>query len=371
VIGVISKTNRQEELRQANTHMLRCQWWRDGGSKSEGFVRTRFRRQPRIMQTIAALRQVSAANAAPCAGWRPCFESAFAARKDEGEIATIVWESVLLALKRNRNGADSISGKQRRSMPQQPVHALPKVIAFEVTNRCNLKCVMCPHGIGAIESPRDADMSLLEILWPGMVQSDYLHLNGVGEPMMAKPFWEVIDRLKGKKRPLIEFNTNGLLMTEENVERLLQAPVYGILVSLDAATPETYQDIRGGNFGTALAGIERLVAHAKRNTHIVMTFVLMKRNIQEAGAYVELAARLGVKTVSFHHLTDTAIPADSWVVEKPNGWKFVYTDQRLGSDPELNNANVKLAMDTGERLGVKIVGPDLLFKSPQEEPNGN
>ena len=94
------------------------------------------------------------------------------------------------------------------SMPTQSIEpipglkALPKVIAFEVTNRCNLKCVMCPHGIGAIESPRDADMSLLEILWPGMARSEHIHLNGVGEPMMSKPFWEVIDRLQGKKAPV-------------------------------------------------------------------------------------------------------------------------------------------------------------------------
>ena len=249
--------------------------------------------------------------------------------------------------------------------------AIPKVIAFEVTNRCNLKCVMCPHGIGAIESPKDADAGLLEVLWPGMVQAEYVHLNGVGEPMMSKPFWKVIDRLKGKKRPLIEFNTNGLLMTEENVRRLTQAPIYGILVSLDAATPETYRDIRGGDFGTALAGIERLVAHANRKTHIVMTFVLMKRNIEEAGAYVELAKRLGVKTVSFHHLTDTAIPADSWVVEKPNGWKFVYTQQRLSLDPELSNTNVKRAFAIGGRLGVEIVGPDLLFNAEGVAVNAN
>lgn len=249
--------------------------------------------------------------------------------------------------------------------------AFPKVIAFEVTNRCNLKCVMCPHGIGAIETPRDADMSLLDALWPGMARADYIHLNGVGEPMMSKPFWEVIDRLKGKKRPLIEFNTNGLLMTEENVDRLLRAPVFGILVSLDAATSETYQDIRGGNFGTALVGIERLVARAKQSTHIVMTFVLMKRNIGEASAYVELARRLGIKTVSFHHLTDTAIPADKWVVIKPNGWKFVYTDERLSVHPELSNTNVRQAFETGKRLGVQVVGPNLFFKSSIEGVDGN
>lgn len=275
-------------------------------------------------------------------------------------------------LRREQSAQPAATPKAKcTSAPRPEIPGLPKVIAFEVTNRCNLKCVMCPHGIGAIESPRDADMSLLDALWPGMVQADYVHLNGVGEPMMSKPFWEVVDRLKGKKRPLIEFNTNGLLMTEENVARLLQAPVFGILVSLDAATPETYQDIRGGNFRTALAGIERLVANAKKNLHIVMTFVLMKRNIQEAGAYVELASRLGIKTVSFHHLTDTAIPAEKWVVIKPNGWKFVYTEERLNGHAELSNANVRQAFEIGKRLGVHVVGPDLLFKTCEAGASAN
>jgi len=188
---------------------------------------------------------------------------------------------------------------------------------------------------------------------------------------MAGPFWEIIDRLKGKKRPLVQFSTNGLLLTQENVDRLAGAPVGLIMVSLDAATSETYQDIRGGNFATALAGIERLLARFARDTDIAMTFVLMRRNIEEAAAFVELAACLGVKTVSFHHLTDTAVPADSWAVLRPNGWKFVYADERLCNWPDLNNANVRQALAAGKRTGVKIIGPDLFFEDAGAEAHGD
>ena len=249
--------------------------------------------------------------------------------------------------------------------PESKARLYPRVVAFEVTNRCNLKCVMCPHGIGAIENPRDADISLLDALWPAMLKADFVHLNGVGEPMMAAPFWEVIDRLKGKKHPRVEFNTNGLLMTQENVDRLSKAPVGLVLVSLDAATPETYRDIRGGNFAAALDGIRRLQAARTRTLEVIMTFVLMKRNIHEAAAFVELAKTLGVKIVSFHHLTDTAIPAQGWAVQRPGGFQFIYTDQRLNADPELNNANVRRAMEASERLGVRLVGPDLLLQQAQ------
>jgi hypothetical protein len=71
VIGVISKTNRQEELKQASTHMLRCYLWREGGAKTKAFVRTGSRRQPWMMQQIAAFRQVSAANAESCRARAP------------------------------------------------------------------------------------------------------------------------------------------------------------------------------------------------------------------------------------------------------------------------------------------------------------
>ena len=68
MIGAISKTNRQEELKQTSTHLLRCQFRLDGGANSEGFVRMGSRLQALIVQTIAALRQVSTAIADPCGG---------------------------------------------------------------------------------------------------------------------------------------------------------------------------------------------------------------------------------------------------------------------------------------------------------------
>lgn len=239
----------------------------------------------------------------------------------------------------------------------------PKRFSFEVTNRCNLKCVMCPHGIGAIESPHDADLKLLDALWPGMAQAEELHLNGVGEPLLAGIFWTVITRLKGKERPRIRFNTNGLLLTQPNVERLAQASLAFISISLDAATPGTYKDIRGGQFEKAIDGVKRLVDKVGETTQIKLSMVLMKRNIHEVEPFVELAARLGVPTVFFQHLTDTAVSSESWRVERPSGWTFVYNEQRLAQDPELSNFHVKRAMAAAKRLGVDLAGWDLLFET--------
>src|SRR5579862_2060006 len=63
MIGAIPKTNRQEALKQAGTHILRCRLRPEGGAKTKTFVRTGFHCPRRIMQRIAVLRKASAENA--------------------------------------------------------------------------------------------------------------------------------------------------------------------------------------------------------------------------------------------------------------------------------------------------------------------
>src|SRR4029077_6733689 len=58
----ISKTNRQEILKQASTHLLRCMLRRDGCAKLKGVLRTNFHPSPDGVQKNAALRHENASN---------------------------------------------------------------------------------------------------------------------------------------------------------------------------------------------------------------------------------------------------------------------------------------------------------------------
>jgi MoaA/NifB/PqqE/SkfB family radical SAM enzyme len=235
----------------------------------------------------------------------------------------------------------------------------PRLVSLEVTTRCNLACAMCPHGIGAVPEPSDAPDWLVERLWPAMETAETLHLNGVGEPLLARPFWTVIDRLAARSAPTIDFNTNGLLLNAGTIERLAKAPLGRLLVSFDAATERTYARIRGGSFAKAKRGTRLLAERLGDRADIKMTFIAMRENFAELTAFVELARDLGVRSVWFSALTDPALGIEGWSVRRGDGWTFDYAEQQIArDDPELIAA-IGAAAARGAEIDVVVAAPDL------------
>lgn len=235
-----------------------------------------------------------------------------------------------------------------------PQTSRPRFVAFEVTTRCNLDCVMCPHGINAVREPRDAEPRLLETLWPAMRAADTVHLNGVGEPLLAEAFWTVVRRLAGRSRPRIDFNTNGLLLSEANLALLAKAPLGRVYVSVDAATEKSYRRIRGGSFDKVMAQLKRAAAAIGPPADLRATFVIMRENFAEILPFVDLMARQGVPAVNFAVLTEPGIGTAAWQVRRPDGWQFDYRPQMIQrSDPDLVAA-LRQAVRHGASRGVSV-----------------
>jgi MoaA/NifB/PqqE/SkfB family radical SAM enzyme len=239
------------------------------------------------------------------------------------------------------------------------VPPMPKQIQIEVTTRCNLACVMCPHGLpNGMPSKRDADADLISRVLANLEGIESIHPTGTGEPLMAEGFWRIIDSLKGRESPTITFHTNGLLMTDRTVERILGAPVRHIVISMDAATEKTHQKIRGANFGRVTAAVRRLATASKaksRPLFLQCAMVLMVENYREAPAFVELAHELGATSVSFNHLIN---PNSKWIVDRGD-FQFLYEDQRIVPGHPLADdcdAHVIKALDRADELGIQVVG---------------
>jgi MoaA/NifB/PqqE/SkfB family radical SAM enzyme len=130
--------------------------------------------------------------------------------------------------------------------PENTVPPDPEQISLEITTRCNLDCVMCPHGLpNGMLIKKDASDALIDSLLATIDEVKYWHPIGTGEPLLAPGFWRIIDALEGRSSPGVVMNTNGVLLTRQNVERLVKAPIQHVNVSMDAALPETYKKIRG------------------------------------------------------------------------------------------------------------------------------
>ncbi len=125
----------------------------------------------------------------------------------------------------------------------------PKIISLAMTSRCNLRCVMCDHGIRNVEK-QDFDEALFGNIGDFIDTATMVDLTGLGEPLLSNLFWKILDRHPVSETTaddefILTFNTNGTLLNERNIDRILSARVSKIRVSIDAADEATFQKIRG------------------------------------------------------------------------------------------------------------------------------
>jgi MoaA/NifB/PqqE/SkfB family radical SAM enzyme len=183
------------------------------------------------------------------------------------------------------------------------------VLGTLVTNySCNYRCVMCDLRL------RDQELrgrGLRELDTAGMkkVLSSFAALgtSGIGftggEPLLRKDIFELLAYTKASGM-ISHLNTNGSLLDEENVRRILAAKVDSLNISLDGARAATHDSLRGipGAFARAVEGVERVNTLRKREgarLRIKTVAVLQEGNVDEVPDLVRLAEDLGVDCIEF------------------------------------------------------------------------
>ena len=186
-----------------------------------------------------------------------------------------------------------------RGAPQKRFWRLFQV---ESAIACNLKCVMCPWRGMAKQAENRGIMtqSVWEAIRPYLERVQSVDFTGGGEPLLQP---NLADWIADAKKAGCEtgFLSNGLLLVEEKLKKILDAGINWICISMDGATAEMYNKIRvGSDFDRVcenVANIARLRAGKFPKTMI--NFVLMDMNIHQMEAIVQLAAHLGVDQVNF------------------------------------------------------------------------
>ena len=119
----------------------------------------------------------------------------------------------------------------------------PTMVNIEPTNKCNLKCIMCPRdkmerSLGVM------DLETFKRVIDQCVETGVTHitLNGYGEPFIAKQIFEMITYTMQSSLNL-KINTNGHYLNPKNIDKLLDNPPSHLSISLDGATKETYEKI--------------------------------------------------------------------------------------------------------------------------------
>ncbi len=178
-------------------------------------------------------------------------------------------------------------------------HPYMKKLYVELTNRCNLNCVMCYRQSWESELV-DMDETTLRNLAKSVDEDVTIMLGGIGEPTIARHFDLALDLFQNHT---LQLTTNGVL----SPKRLQQVLTHfdDVVVSVDG-TEETYYHIRKTDFKHVTKTLAAIKEHKNKNDvktpRVEFAFVLSKRNKDSFPSVVEMANQYDAQRVLVSHL---------------------------------------------------------------------
>ncbi len=134
----------------------------------------------------------------------------------------------------------------------------PICLTWELTYACNLACVHCLSSSGRRDR-RELTTEECRALLDEFAAMQIFYVNvGGGEPTIRPDFWDLLDYAVERKVG-VKFSTNGTRLTESAARRLAATDYVDVQLSLDGATAEVNDAVRGpGSFVDVLTAMHRL-----------------------------------------------------------------------------------------------------------------
>ncbi len=165
----------------------------------------------------------------------------------------------------------------------------PICLTWELTYACNLACVHCLSSSGR-RDPGELSTEQCKAVIDEFERMQVFYVNiGGGEPTIRPDFWELVDYATAHHVG-VKFSTNGSRITPEIAARLAGSDYVDVQISLDGATAEVNDAVRGtGSYATAIAAMEHLAAAGFRGFKI--SVVMTRDNVDQLDAFKAIADR--------------------------------------------------------------------------------
>ncbi len=185
------------------------------------------------------------------------------------------------------------------TLSQMPIH-----LHVEHTTYCNLDCKTC-NRLKYLTRPKHLRVGDFKRIL-AQTHPKKLSLTGIGEPLMHPNVFDLI-RIAKEHHCMVDIVTNGTLLTPERCDQIVRSGLDVIRISIDGATRETYQRIRGTDrFLEVLDGIRSLIEAKKRlsspKPFVRLTYVMTRDNYHELARIIALGEKLGVDAANFQPL---------------------------------------------------------------------
>ena len=168
----------------------------------------------------------------------------------------------------------------------------PRLVFWEVTKGCNLRCIHCRATATELSSSLDlpTTIALNIIKQVSQLSLPILVLSG-GEPLFRADIFELA-RYARECGLRVALATNGTLVNKEVAREIVDAGVRRVSISLDGADAATHDAFRGipGAFEGALAGLRNL---KELGMSVQINMTIARHNAQQLPAVLEMVRRLG------------------------------------------------------------------------------
>jgi len=210
--------------------------------------------------------------------------------------------------RRNRRSLADDHRRARVHVAGRPAH-----MKIELTNFCNLACPMCPHSqmerdVGYMKPAlfkRIIDMSAPEL--------EFAYLHHLGESLFHGRIGELI-RYGRSRGVAMGLSTNATYLDHRKATVLLESGLDFLVISMDGASPETYERLRvGGDFATTVKNVRNFFAMKQEIPNemtVVIQMIVTEANKNEVEPFAKLWANVDGAQVMIKEARDWAGQVD-------------------------------------------------------------
>jgi mycofactocin radical SAM maturase len=185
----------------------------------------------------------------------------------------------------------------------------PICLTWELTYACNLSCVHCLSSSGR-RDPAELSTAECKAVIDELERMQVFYVNiGGGEPTVRPDFWELVDYATAH-RVGVKFSTNGVKITPDVARRLAGSDYVDVQISLDGATAEVNDAVRGvGSYDTAMRAMANLAQAGFVGFKI--SVVMTRHNVDQLDAFKAIADGFGAQ-LRITRLRPSGRGADVW-----------------------------------------------------------
>ena len=185
----------------------------------------------------------------------------------------------------------------------------PICLTWELTYACNLACVHCLSSSGR-RDPRELTTAECKAVIDELERMQVFYVNiGGGEPTVRPDFWELVDYAIAHHVG-VKFSTNGIKITPERARRLAASDYVDVQISLDGATAEVNDAVRGRGLVRHRAAGDGQPGR-RPASGFKISVVMTRQNVDQLDDFKAIADRFGAQ-LRITRLRPSGRGADVW-----------------------------------------------------------